>query len=45
MWMNNLPPFIPFFIAALLMLVTRGLVRNIIMLVTPILGGLHLAIN
>lgn len=42
MWMNNLPPFIPFFIAALLVLVTRGMLRNLILLLTPILGGLHL---
>ncbi len=42
MWMNSLPPFIPFFIAALLVLITRGWLRNTIMLVTPILGGLHL---
>ncbi|MEJ2180756.1 MAG: monovalent cation/H+ antiporter subunit D [Gammaproteobacteria bacterium] len=42
MWMSDLPPFIPFFIAALLVLVTRGWVRNIILLVTPVLGGLHL---
>jgi multicomponent Na+:H+ antiporter subunit D len=42
MWMSELPPFIPFFIAAILALVTRGYVRNAIMLATPILGGLHL---
>jgi len=42
MWMIDLPPFVPFFIAALLALVTRGLLRNLILLVTPILGGLHL---
>jgi multicomponent Na+:H+ antiporter subunit D len=42
MWMSNLPPFLPFFIAALLVLITRGYLRNIILLATPILGGLHL---
>jgi len=42
MWMSELPPFIPFFIAALLVLVTRGWLRNIVLLVTPVLGGLHL---
>ena len=42
MWMSDLPPFIPFFIAALLVLATRGWVRNIILLATPLLGGLHL---
>lgn len=42
MWMNNLPPFAPFFIAALLVLLTRGWLRNLIVLATPVLGGLHL---
>lgn len=42
MWMSNLPPFIPFFIAALLVLVTQGHLRSIILLATPVLGGLHL---
>lgn len=41
-WMSELPPFVPFFIAALLVLVTKGGVRNVIILATPILGGLHL---
>jgi len=42
MWMTELPPFIPFYIAALLVLATRGWLRNTILLVTPVLGGLHL---
>ncbi|MCW8901743.1 MAG: Na(+)/H(+) antiporter subunit D [Gammaproteobacteria bacterium] len=42
MWMSELPPYIPFFLAALLVLVTHGNVRNIILLATPVLGGLHL---
>lgn len=42
MWMSNLPPFVPFFIAALLALVTRGHLRSALLLATPILGGLHL---
>ena len=42
MWMSELPPFIPFYIAALLVLATRGWLRNTILLVTPVLGGLHL---
>ena len=42
MWMSNLPPFAPFFIAALLVLITRGWLRNMIVLATPLLGGLHL---
>ncbi len=42
MWMIDLPPFVPFFIAAVLALITRGWIRNLILLVTPILGGMHL---
>ena len=40
--MTDLPPFVLFFIAALLALITRGRVRNLIVLATPVLGGLHL---
>ena len=42
MWMSELPPFVPFFLAALLALVTRGVLRSTIMLAAPLLGGLHL---
>ena len=42
MWMTDLPAFVPFFIAALLALITRGWLRNLIMLATPVLGGLQL---
>jgi multicomponent Na+:H+ antiporter subunit D len=42
MWMTELPPFVPFFIAALLAGITRGWLRNLILLATPVLGGLHL---
>ena len=42
MWMSELPPFIPFFLAALLVLVTRGHLRSALMLTAPLLGGLHL---
>lgn len=42
MWAIELPPFVPFFVAAALVLVTRGMVRNFIMLATPVLSGLHL---
>lgn len=46
MWISNLPPFIIFFASALLVLLMRGpswiLLRNIILLLTPVLGGLHL---
>jgi len=42
MWMSELPPFVPFFLAALLVLVTRGWLRLAIMIATPVLGGIHL---
>jgi multicomponent Na+:H+ antiporter subunit D len=42
MWMSELPPFLPFFLAALLALVTRGPLRAVLMLAAPLLGGLHL---
>ena len=42
MWMTELPPFVPFFFAALLALITRGWLRNLILLATPVLGGFHL---
>tara|TARA_R100001377_G_scaffold79751_2_gene58191 strand:- start:1939 stop:3630 length:1692 start_codon:yes stop_codon:yes gene_type:complete len=42
MWAIELPPFVPFFVAAALALVTRGQLRNVIMLAAPVLGGLHL---
>ena len=42
MWSSSLPPFIPFFVAAMLVLATRGYLRSAILLLTPLLGGLHL---
>jgi len=42
MWMLEIPPFLPFFIGALIAAVTRGNVRNIIMVAIPIVSGLHL---
>ena len=42
MWMSNLPPFVPFFVAAVLVLFTRGRARDVIMLATPVVAGLHL---
>ena len=42
MWMLEIPPFLPFFIGALIAAITRGTVRNIIMVVIPIVSGLHL---
>ncbi len=42
MWMTELPPFVPFFIGALLALITRGPIRAAILLMIPVLGGIHL---
>ena len=42
MWMLEIPPFLPFFIGALIAGFTRGTVRNIIMVAIPILSGIHL---
>jgi len=42
MWMLEIPPFLPFFIGALIAAFTRGTLRNVIMLATPILSALHL---
>ncbi len=45
MMMTELPPFLIFFIATLMVLATKGVVRNIILLATPIVAGLHLWLN
>lgn len=42
MWMLEIPPFLPFFIGALIAAVTRGTLRNAIMVATPIVSALHL---
>ncbi len=42
MWMTELPPFVPFFIAALMVLISSGWPRNLVLLVTPVLAGLYL---
>ncbi|MGI9309653.1 MAG: Na(+)/H(+) antiporter subunit D [Gammaproteobacteria bacterium] len=42
MWMIEVPPFLPFFIAALLAAVTRGTLRGVIMLVLPVASAIHL---
>lgn len=42
MWMTELPPFVPFYIGALLAAVTRGRARSILLMTIPLLGGLHL---
>ena len=43
--MSELPPFVLFFVAALLVLVTQGTVRSAILIATPFVGGLHLWLN
>lgn len=42
MWAIELPPFVPFYIAAVLAYFTHGKLRSAILLATPVLGGLHL---
>ena len=42
MWLTELPPFVPFFLGALLASVTRGRLRAVILLAIPVLGGVHL---
>ena len=45
MWMSELPAFVPFYLAALLVLITNGRLRNLILLATPVVAGLHLWFN
>lgn len=43
MWAADLPPFVPFFAAALIMALTRShALRAVIGVLVPLLGGLHL---
>lgn len=42
MWMTELPPFVPFFIGALVLPLTRGWLRSLLLLAIPLLGGIHL---
>ncbi|MDH3948945.1 MAG: Na(+)/H(+) antiporter subunit D, partial [Gammaproteobacteria bacterium] len=42
MWISELPAFVPFYLAALLVLLTKGWLRNLILLATPVVAGLHL---
>ena len=42
MWMLEIPPFLPFFIGALIAAVTRGTLRNVIMVAIPVVSALHL---
>ncbi len=41
-WTAELPPFVPFFVGALLAVLTRGCLRSVIMLLVPVLGGIQL---
>ncbi len=43
--MSELAPFVLYFIAALLAAVTHGPLRQLILLVTPVITGLHLWLN
>ena len=42
MWITELPPFVPFYLAALLAAIITERLRTVIMLLVPILGGVHL---
>lgn len=43
MWMIDLPPFMPFFIGALFILFTRGMLRSAVMIAIPIVSAIHLS--
>jgi len=42
MWMIETPPFVPFFIGALILSFTRGMLRSAIMVAIPIVSAMHL---
>ena len=42
MWMIEIPPFLPFFIGALIAAFTRGHLRSAIMIAVPVISALHL---
>jgi len=42
MWMLEIPPFLPFFIGALIAAVSRGIFRSVVMIAIPIVSALHL---
>ncbi len=42
MWINEMPAFAPFFIGALIALLTTGKLRQAILLITPVISGIHL---
>jgi len=43
MWMVEIPPFVPFFVGALIAAVTHGLLRNVLMVSIPIISAFHLS--
>lgn len=43
--MSEIPPFVLFFLAALLVLATGGVVRKVILLATPVAAALHIGLN
>lgn len=42
MWMLEIPPFVPFFIGAVIAAVTRGRLRGLVMVLIPVLSAIHL---
>ena len=42
MLMTDLPPFLPFFVGSLLVALTKGWIRSLILLSIPVLGGILL---
>ena len=42
MWMIEIPPFLPFFIGALIAAFTRGHLRSAILVAVPVISALHL---
>ncbi len=45
MWMSELPAFLPFYIAAVVVAFNRGWISSLVMIAVPILGGLNLWFN
>lgn len=43
--MSELPPFVLYFIAAFLVIASRGTTRKIILLATPVIAALHIGLN
>lgn len=42
MWMLEIPPFVPFFIGAVIAAFTRGRLRGLVMVLIPVLSAIHL---